>query len=172
MCVDPQNSDAYQVSRSLEAFKNGGIFGRGPGEGHVKENLPDAHSDFIFAVAGEEFGMIVGLLIILLFGFIVLRGFMRVFKETDLFIQLAVTGLLAQFGLQAIINLASTLNLMPTKGTTLPFISYGGSSLLALSIGMGMVLALTRERPDSRFYSRNMCEIGKILDDAQTMKFH
>ena len=160
--VDPQNSDAYQVSRSLEAFKNGGVFGRGPGEGHVKENLPDAHSDFIFAVAGEEFGMIVGLLIILLFGFIVLRGFMRVFKETDLFIQLAVTGLLAQFGLQAIINLASTLNLMPTKGTTLPFISYGGSSLLALSIGMGMVLALTRERPDSRFYRRTMWEIGKI----------
>ena len=87
---------------------------------------------------------------------------MRVFKETDLFIQLAVTGLLAQFGLQAIINLASTLNLMPTKGTTLPFISYGGSSLLALSIGMGMVLALTRERPDSRFYRRTMWEIGKI----------
>jgi len=159
--IDPQNSDAYQVSRSLEAFKNGGVFGRGPGEGHVKENLPDAHSDFIFAVAGEEFGMVVGLLIVLLFGFIVLRGFMKVFKETDLFIQLAVTGLLAQFGLQAIINLASTMNLMPTKGTTLPFISYGGSSLLAISIGMGMVLALTRERPKSRFYRRNLWEVGQ-----------
>ena len=145
--IDPQNIDVYgQVSRSLEAFKNGGVFGRGPGEGHVKENLPDAHSDFIFAVAVEEFGMIAGLLIVSVFGFIVLRGLMRVFKETDLFVQLAVTGLLAQFGLQAIINLASTLNLMPTKGATLPFVSYGGSSLLALAFGMGMLLALTRRR--------------------------
>ena len=147
--IDPQNSEAYQVARSLEAFKNGGVFGRGPGEGQVKEFLPDAHSDFIFAVVGEEFGMIVGLLIIAVFGFIMLRGFIHAFKETDLFVQLSVAGLLAQFGLQAIINLASTVNLMPTKGMTLPFISYGGSSLLALSIGMGMVLALTRERPGS-----------------------
>ena len=159
---DPENSDVYQVSKSLEAFRNGGIFGRGPGEGHVKENLPDAHSDFIFAVAGEEFGMIVGLLIVSLFGFIVIRGFMRAFRETDLFVQLSVTGLLAQFGLQAIINLASTVNLMPTKGTTLPFISYGGSSLLALSISMGMVLALTRDRPDTRFYPRNIGESGIV----------
>ena len=161
--IDPQNIDVYgQVSRSLEAFKNGGVFGRGPGEGHVKENLPDAHSDFIFAVAVEEFGMIAGLLIVSVFGFIVLRGLMRVFKETDLFVQLAVTGLLAQFGLQAIINLASTLNLMPTKGATLPFVSYGGSSLLALSISMGMVLSLTRERPNSKFASRTVWERSKL----------
>ena len=160
--IDPQNSDGYQVSQSLEAFKKGGVFGRGPGEGHVKENLPDAHSDFIFAVAVEEFGMIAGLLIVSIFGFIVLRGLMRVFKETDLFVQLAVTGLLAQFGLQAIINLASTLNLMPTKGATLPFISYGGSSLLALSISMRMVLSLTRERPNSIFTSRTIWERSKL----------
>ena len=160
--IDPQNSDAYQVSQSLEAIKKGGVFGRGPGEGHVKENLPDAHSDFIFAVAVEEFGMIAGLLIVSIFGFIVLRGLMRVFKETDLFVQLAVTGLLAQFGLQAIINLASTLNLMPTKGATLPFVSYGGSSLLALSISMGMVLSLTRERPNSKFTSRTVWERSKL----------
>ena len=160
--IDPQNSDVYQVSQSLEAFKKGGVFGRGPGEGHVKENLPDAHSDFIFAVAVEEFGMIAGLLIVSVFGFIVLRGLMRVFKETDLFVQLAVAGLLAQFGLQAIINLASTLNLMPTKGATLPFISYGGSSLLALSISMGMVLSLTRERPNSKFTSRTVWERSKL----------
>ena len=159
--IDPQNSDVYQVSQSLEAFKKGGVFGRGPGEGHVKENLPDAHSDFIFAVAVEEFGMIAGLLIVSVFGFIVLRGLVRVFKETDLFVQLAVTGLLAQFGLQAIINLASTLNLMPTKGATLPFVSYGGSSLLALSISMGMVLSLTRERPNSKFTSRTVWERRK-----------
>ena len=144
---DPASIEAYQVMRSLEAFRNGGVFGRGPGEGHVKEVLPDAHADFIFAVAGEEFGLVMTLLIVGLFLFVVLRGFGRAFKETDLFVQLAVAGLLVQFGLQAIINMASTLNLMPTKGMTLPFVSYGGSSMMALAIGLGMVLALTRERP-------------------------
>ncbi len=144
---DPAGSEAYQVARSLEAFSNGGIFGRGPGEGQIKAVLPDAHADFIFAVAGEEFGLMMTLLIVGLFLFVVLRGFVRAFKETDLFVQLAVAGLLVQFGLQAIINMASTLNLMPTKGMTLPFISYGGSSMMALALGMGMVLALTRDRP-------------------------
>ena len=144
---DPASIEAYQVMRSLEAFRNGGVFGRGPGEGHVKEVLPDAHADFIFAVAGEEFGLMMTLLIVGLFLFVVLRGFGRAFKETDLFVQLAVAGLLVQLGLQAIINMASTLNLMPTKGMTLPFVSYGGSSMMALAIGLGMVLALTRERP-------------------------
>ena len=123
---DPAGTEAYQVARSLEAFRNGGIFGRGPGEGRVKEVLPDAHADFIFAVAGEEFGLIMTLLILGLFFFLILRGFIRAFKETDLFVQLAVAGLLVQVGLQAIINMASTLNLMPTKGMTLPLISYGG----------------------------------------------
>ena len=145
--LDPQGQEAYQVARSLEAFRNGGIYGVGPGEGQVKAVLPDAHADFIFAVVGEEFGLIPALLIVAIFGFIVLRGLGRVFKSTNLFAQLAVAGLLTQFGLQAIINMASTLNLMPTKGMTLPFISYGGSSMLALAIGMGMVLALTRDRP-------------------------
>ena len=144
---DPAGTEAYQVARSLEAFRNGGIFGRGPGEGRVKEILPDAHADFIFAVAGEEFGLIMTLLLVGLFFFLILRGFIRAFKETDLFVQLAVAGLLVQVGLQAIINMASTLNLMPTKGMTLPLISYGGSSILALAIGLGSVLALTRERP-------------------------
>jgi len=118
--------------------------------------LPDAHSDFIFAVAGEEFGLVMTLLIVGLFLFVVLRGFVRAFKETDLFVQLAVSGLLVQFALQAIINMASTLNLMPTKGMTLPFISYGGSSMFALAIGLGMVLALTRERPGQGNMWRNI----------------
>ncbi|MDP6926038.1 MAG: putative peptidoglycan glycosyltransferase FtsW [Rhodospirillales bacterium] len=144
---DPAGSEAYQVARSLEAFINGGIFGRGPGEGQIKAVLPDAHADFIFAVAGEEFGLMLTLLIVGLFLFVVLRGFVRAFRETDLFVQLAVAGLLVQFGLQAIINMASTLNLMPTKGMTLPFISYGGSSMMALALGIGTLLALTRERP-------------------------
>ncbi len=116
------------------------------GEGTVKTVLPDAHSDFVFAVAGEEFGLAVCIVIVLLFSFVVLRGFVRMLQETDLFILLAVAGLLVQFGLQALINMGSTLHLMPTKGMTLPFISYGGSSLLALALGMGMVLALSRKR--------------------------
>ncbi len=145
--LDPAGGEAYQVARSLEAVINGGLFGRGPGEGEVKAVLPDAHADFIFAVAAEEFGLVTSLLIVFLFAFVVLRGFSRVFKDSDLFVQLAVAGLLVQFGLQALINMASTINLMPTKGMTLPFISYGGSSMAALALGMGMVLALTRDRP-------------------------
>ncbi len=145
--LDPSIGDGYQVSRSIEAFRNGGLFGTGPGEGRVKEVLPDAHADFIFAVAGEEFGLILSLAIVALFAFVMLRGFSRIFRDNDLFVLLAVSGLLAQFSLQAIINMASTVNLMPPKGMTLPFISYGGSSTLALAWGMGMVLALTRERP-------------------------
>lgn len=144
--LDPASGDSYQVDRSLEAFMNGGLVGTGPGEGTVKAVLPDAHSDFIFAVAGEEFGLLLCLVLVALFAFVVLRGFARLLNETNLFVLLATAGLLVTFGLQAIINMASTLHLMPTKGMTLPFISYGGSSLLALSLGMGMVLALTRRR--------------------------
>ncbi len=142
----PENSDLYQVNRSLEAFANGGWWGRGPGEGTVKDVLPDAHADFVFAVAGEEFGLIACLLVVGLFAFIVLRGFSRLLQENNLFVMLAATGLLIQFGLQAVINMASSLHLIPTKGMTLPFLSYGGSSMLALALGMGMMLALTRRR--------------------------
>ncbi len=144
--LDPASGDSYQVDRSMEAFINGGLWGRGPGEGTVKESLPDAHADFVFAVAGEELGLIVCLVIIALFAFIVLRGFSRLLQETNLFVVLAATGPFVQFGLQAIINMASSLHLMPTKGMTLPFISYGGSSLLSLGLAMGMALALTRRR--------------------------
>jgi len=145
--LDPEMGAGFQVARSLDAFRNGGWAGRGPGEGRVKEVLPDAHADFIFAVAGEEFGLIACLVVVMLFVFIMLRGFSRVLKDQDLFVLLAVTGLLTQFALQALINMASTVNLMPPKGMTLPFISYGGSSTLALGLGLGMVLALTRLRP-------------------------
>jgi cell division protein FtsW len=136
----------YQPRTALEAFGNGGLLGRGPGEGHVKDVLPDAHADFVFAVAGEEFGMIVCLIIIAVFGFIVLRGLLRLLKEQDLFIVLSCTGLVTGFGLQAFVNMASSLQLIPTKGMTLPLISYGGSSALAVALGMGMLLALTRRR--------------------------
>ncbi|HAU30001.1 MAG TPA: cell division protein FtsW [Rhodospirillaceae bacterium] len=145
--LDPASGDTYQVQRSLEAFSNGGLFGTGPGQGQVKWHLPDAHADFIFSVAGEEFGMIMALGIIALYAFIVLRGMSRILHSEDLFVLLAGGGLLTQFALQAMIHMGSSLHLIPTKGMTLPFISYGGSSLLALGLGMGMILSLTRKRP-------------------------
>ena len=138
--------DNYQVTTALEAFGNGGLMGRGPGEGRVKDVLPDAHADFVFAVAGEEFGMLICLVILMIFAFIVLRGLLRLLREQDMYVVLACTGLVTGFGLQAFINMASTLKLIPTKGMTLPFISYGGSSVLAIALGMGMLLALTRRR--------------------------
>ncbi len=144
--LHPNSGDTYQVTTALEAFGNGGLFGRGPGEGRVKDVLPDAHADFVFAVAGEEFGMVVCLVILGVFAFIVLRGLLKLLKEQDLFTLLAVAGLVAGFGLQAFVNMASTLELIPTKGMTLPFISYGGSSLIAVALGMGMLLGLTRRR--------------------------
>lgn len=140
------SGDTYQTDRALEAFVNGGLFGAGPGAGTVKMSIPDAHSDFIFAVAGEELGLIWCLSIVAIFLFIVLRGLFRIQHEKNLFILLAVSGLLIEFGLQAAINLASTLHLIPAKGMTLPFISYGGSSLWALALEAGMLLALTRKR--------------------------
>ena len=147
--LDPSSGDNYQVDRSLGAFMNGGLFGKGPGEGTVKSQLPDAHSDFIFAVAGEEFGLIACLIIVAAYAAIVMRGLARVFDEGNLFVMYAATALLTGFGLQAFINMASALHLMPTKGMTLPFISYGGTSFVALAFGMGMVLALTRRRSGS-----------------------
>lgn len=144
--LDPAAGDNYQIGRSLEAFRNGGILGRGPGEGEVKQFLPDSHTDFIFAVAGEEFGVIVCLFILSLFAFIVLRGLNRVRKENDLFIVLAVAGVLAQFGIQSVINMGVAVNLFPAKGMTLPFLSYGGSSVVAIALGMGFMLALTRKK--------------------------
>ncbi|MFM2149333.1 MAG: hypothetical protein RLZZ187_1639 [Pseudomonadota bacterium] len=144
--LDPASGDNYQVSVALEAFGHGGLLGRGPGEGRVKNVLPDAHADFVFAVAGEEFGLVICLVILALFAFVVVRGLIRLLGETDLFIVLASAGLLTQFGLQAFVNMASTLHLIPTKGMTLPFVSYGGSSVLAIALGMGMLLALTRRR--------------------------
>lgn len=142
--LDPAAGDNYQISKSLEAFRNGGILGRGPGEGEVKQFLPDSHTDFIFAVAGEEFGVIVCLLIVSLFAFIVLRGLSRVWQENDLFQILAVGGILTQFGIQSVINMGVAVNMLPAKGMTLPFLSYGGSSAVAIALGMGFMLALTR----------------------------
>lgn len=144
--LDSDSSSNYQVGKSIRAFEHGGLYGRGPGEGAVKQVLPDSHTDFIFAVAGEEFGAIICLIIIGIFAFIVIRSLLKLINEEDKFIQLAASGIISQIGLQAIINIGVTLNLLPTKGMTLPFISYGGSSTLAIAIATGMLLGFTKHK--------------------------
>ncbi|MEM5581844.1 putative lipid II flippase FtsW [Roseibium sp. AS2] len=145
--LDPASGDTYQVDTARDSFLAGGWFGRGPGEGTVKRILPDSHTDFIFAVVGEEFGVIVCLLLVAIFAFIVLRGLKHASRDQDAFSRLATAGLVVLFGLQATINLAVNLHLMPSKGMTLPFISYGGSSMLSSAMTAGAILALTRRRP-------------------------
>ena len=137
---------SWQVERAMESFAKGGYFGVGPGDGRVKLHLPDAHSDFIFAVAAEEYGALTCLSILGLYGFIILRGFVRSLSGNGLFCLIASASLVMQFGAQACIHMASSVNLIPTKGMTLPFISYGGSSLLASGLTIGLILALTRKR--------------------------
>jgi len=139
--------DTFQIDRALDCFKSGGLFGAGPGEGQMKFRLPEAHTDYIFSVIGEEFGAIACLLLALLYLAIVVRVLLQLLDEEEPFVFLAGAGLTAQFGLQAAINMMVNLKLLPSKGMTLPFISHGGSSFLALSIGMGLLLALTRRNP-------------------------
>ncbi|MGE0846759.1 MAG: putative lipid II flippase FtsW [Flavobacteriaceae bacterium] len=145
--LNPESHDTFQVDTAMEAVLRGGWFGRGPGEGAVKRVLPDSHTDFIFAVAAEEYGIILSLLLVALFGFIVVRALIQAVRLQDRFERLAVTGLAMLFGLQAGINMAVNLSLLPAKGMTLPFISYGGSSMISLAFGMGMLLGITRRRP-------------------------
>lgn len=144
--LDPSSGDTYQVDRAREAFHNGGLMGVGLGQGSIKDQIPDAHADFIFPVAAEELGLIVCLLLLGLIAFIILRGLYRSGQGPTLFVSLAGAGLVIQFAGQAFVNIGSSLQLLPAKGMTLPFISYGGSSLLAMALGMGMLLALTRRR--------------------------
>ncbi|CAN5221324.1 putative peptidoglycan glycosyltransferase FtsW [soil metagenome] len=145
--MDPASGDTFQVDTAMEAFTHGGWFGQGPGEGTVKRILPDSHTDFVFAVAAEEFGIILCLVLLALFAFIVIRALSRAYASEDLFARFAAAGLAIMFGIQASINMAVNLHLMPAKGMTLPFISYGGSSMISLAYGVGMLLALTRQRP-------------------------
>ncbi|MCB1650811.1 MAG: cell division protein FtsW [Alphaproteobacteria bacterium] len=142
--LDPAAGDNFQVEKSLEALRNGGFLGTGPGQGTVKLDLPDAHADFIFSVAGEEMGMLVILVIIGLYSFILLRGINRLMECNDMFVILAVGGLLTMMGLQAMVHMGSAMHILPAKGMTLPFISYGGSSLLSMGLSFGVVLGLTR----------------------------
>src|SRR6476620_6718431 len=151
--VNPASGDTFQVDTAMEAFANGGWFGLGPGEGIAKRNLPDSHTDFVFAVAAEEFGIIMCLGLLALFTFIVMRTLSRAYASEDLFARFAASGLAILFGMQSAINMAVNLHLIPAKGMTLPFISYGGSSMISLAYGVGMMLALTRERPRTEMES-------------------
>ena len=152
--MDKGSGDSFQVDTALESFAQGGWLGKGPGEGTVKRILPDAHTDFIFAVTAEEFGIVVCMLLVALFAVIVIRALFVAQKAEDPFIRLAVTGLALLFGIQSAINMMVNLHMMPAKGMTLPFISYGGSSLLSLAVGMGFLLALTRRRPRAVDFGR------------------
>ncbi|MDQ7077660.1 MAG: FtsW/RodA/SpoVE family cell cycle protein [Robiginitomaculum sp.] len=143
----PSGDGNSQTDRALEALTGGGIFGRGPGEGVIKWILPEAHTDYIFSVAVEEFGTLAALFIITLFSIILFRGFSSALRLTDQTEQLAVAGLSVLIGLQAAINIAVNLHISPPEGMTLPFLSYGGSSMLAMSITAGLLLAFTRRRP-------------------------
>jgi cell division protein FtsW len=147
--MDPASGDTFNVDQALESFVRGGWFGRGPGEGTVKRILPEAHTDFVFAVGAEEFGIVLCLVLAALYAFVVVRALRHARNDDDPFRRFAVAGLAILFGLQSAINMAVNLHLIPAKGMTLPFISYGGSSMISLAYGMGMLLALARERPRS-----------------------
>ncbi|MET0357967.1 MAG: putative lipid II flippase FtsW [Pararhizobium sp.] len=148
--------DRFQIETAHEAIVRGGWFGQGPGEGMVKRILPDSHTDFIFSVAAEEFGIIFCMALVLIFAFIVLRGLNHAFKERNDFNRFAVAGLVLQVGIQSMINIGVNLELMPAKGMTLPLISYGGSSQIAICVTAGFILALTRHRPEKRAQERSL----------------
>jgi cell division protein FtsW len=145
--MSPDSADTHQIDRAAEAIAAGGLLGRGPGEGVMKRHVPDLHTDFIYSVAAEEFGLMFSLALIAVFGFLVVRGLYKAMKLSDSFEQVAAAALFVLVGQQAFINVAVNLNMIPTKGMTLPFISYGGSSMLAMGLTVGMALALTRRRP-------------------------
>jgi len=153
--MNPASGDTFQVDMAMEAFFNGGWFGLGPGEGIAKRSLPDSHTDFVFAVAAEEFGIILCLMMLALYAFIVIRALSRAYASEDMFARFAASGLAILFGVQGAINMAVNLQLIPAKGMTLPFVSYGGSSIISLAYGVGMMLALTRLRPRTEVESSN-----------------
>ena len=161
--LSPETTDTHQIDRASEAIRAGGLVGRGVGEGVMKRSVPDLHTDFIYSVGAEEFGLVLSLAMIALYAFIVVRGMRRAMKLNDPFEQTAAAGLFMLIGLQACINIAVNLNLIPTKGMTLPFISYGGSSMLAMGLTMGLALALTRRRPGAYEPGTSLPDRGRIL---------
>lgn len=155
--MTPGTTSTFQIDTAMDSFLSGGWLGRGPGEGVFKRRLPDSHTDFIFAVTGEEFGVLACILLMSVFAFVVLRGLIVASRNEDPFCRFATAGLVMMFGVQSTINMAVNLKLMPAKGMTLPFISYGGSSLISLALLIGFLLAVTRKRPRSEIAER----IGK-----------
>jgi len=148
--LDPESGDTFQVDTALQSFERGGWSGAGPGEGYMKRVLPDAHTDFVFAVVGEEFGILLCLLIVALFTVLVMRGLLQAFRRPSAFERMAVAGLTTQIGVQAFINMGVNLHILPTKGMTLPFRSYGGSALISAAMTMGFLLALSRRAAEQR----------------------
>jgi cell division protein FtsW len=158
--LSPDKADTHQVDAAAVAQAAGRLFGRGPGEGVMKRHVPDLHTDFAYSVGAEEFGLVFSLLLIALFAFIVIRGLYRAMKLSDPFEQVAAASLFVMVGVQALINVAVNLNLIPTKGMTLPFISYGGSSMLAMGLTLGLALALTRRRPGAYLAPEGLAKAG------------
>ena len=158
--ISPDGADTHQVDRAAEAIRAGGFLGRGPGEGVMKRHVPDLHTDFVYSVGAEEYGLLFSLLLVALFALLVTRGLYRAMKLNDPFEQVAAAGLFVLVGQQAIINVAVNLNMIPTKGMTLPFISYGGSSMLAMGLTLGMALALTRRRPGAYTPGEGLAKAG------------
>ncbi|MCV9999815.1 putative lipid II flippase FtsW [Pararhizobium sp. YC-54] len=152
--------DTFQVDTALQAIIRGDWFGQGPGEGVVKRIIPDSHTDFIFSVAAEEFGIVFCMAIVLIFAFLVMRGLSHAFRERNDFTRFAVAGLVLQIGIQSMINIGVNLQLLPAKGMTLPLISYGGSSMVAICVTAGFILALTRHRPEKRAVERSLFRSG------------
>ncbi len=158
--LSPDKADKHQISQASEAIAAGGLFGRGPGEGVMKRGVPDMHTDFAYSVLAEEYGLIFSLALISLFAFLVVRGLYRALRLSDPFEQVAAAGLFVLVGQQALINVAVNLNMIPTKGMTLPFISYGGSSMLAMGLTLGMALGLTRKRPGAYTANEGLARAG------------
>jgi len=161
--LDPASGDTFNIDIATESFVRGGWFGKGPGEGTVKRLLPESHTDFVFAVAAEEFGVALCLALVALFAFIVIRMLVRAMRNDDPFTRFAAAGLTILFATQSAINMAVNLHLIPAKGMTLPFISYGGSSMISLAYAMGMLLALTREQPRAAMIAPDIAVAGSKI---------
>ncbi|MGQ7793546.1 putative lipid II flippase FtsW [Faunimonas sp. B44] len=161
--LDPSSGDSFQIDTALQSFQRGGWAGTGPGEGVMKRILPDSHTDFVFAVVAEEFGILICMLLVLLFAALVMRGLMQAFRRKSAFERLAIAGLATQIGMQSFINMGVNLHILPAKGMTLPFISYGGSALLSAAITVGFLLALSR-----RSYDQHVTVVPRAAAVAQT----
>jgi cell division protein FtsW len=165
--MNPDGGNTYQVNKALNSLLEGGWFGRGPGESLAKKVIPDAHADYVFSAAAGEFGILFCIALVGLIGFIVIRALLSAGAQQSLFARLAAATLAIQFGLQSAINLAVNLNLMPPKGMTLPFVSYGGTSMLAVAFGMGLMLAFTRKKPEERLRTGLPAYRASVLSPAE-----